>query len=132
MKNLRAGTRREGDKHVGVLRQGKTVVLECGHTHQNRDQTYPSSGVSARDCIGRVVRGAERIATEDGYAGDYRDSWQRLTRSTGFVVPASVIEQAKQSGQTAAAEYRSKVALVREIEGIEPIPAPEPLRLPLL
>lgn len=132
MKKLRAGTRRDGDEYVGVLREGRRIVIECGHRHRNRDLTYPSSGISARDCIGRVVAGAGRMIAERDYADKYRGAWQNLTRGTGFTCPPSVIEDAKVSSAADADAYLEKVAKVREIEGIEPKPIPVLPRLPLL
>jgi hypothetical protein len=42
-------TRKVGNFYKGVLRDGKTIVWECGHLHRNRDMS-PGIRQSARDC----------------------------------------------------------------------------------
>jgi hypothetical protein len=106
-----AGTRRHGDQqYTGVVRHGRRVITDCGHIHTNRDMTYPSSGLSARDCADRIIRGARRPATADSYADSIRTAWTRLSPIT---FTASTIAAAKTGAQTAADAYLAAVALVR-------------------
>lgn len=71
------GTRRVGDRWMGVIRVGGKIVWECGHSHKNRDQSTVSSGQSASDC----ARAAHDAATNAEY-GKWADdpSYSSMTR----------------------------------------------------
>jgi hypothetical protein len=104
------GTRRDGDRYVGVLRNGHNVIAECGHRHANRDLDGSVGGRSARTCITRVVRSTVRTEIRDTFAAEIRQSWQHLTR--GFQVPASTIAAARVQADADAGAF---VALVGHV-----------------
>lgn len=125
--SVRVGTRRDGDDHVGVIRDGRTVVVECGHAHTNRDMTTGANGRSARDCADRILRGARIPATAEHYRGEISRSWERLAWSGAFVHPQSVIAAAKVAAAAAADAYLLAVATVRAVLAVDaarPAPAP--------
>lgn len=55
MSHLTIGTARAGSGYTGALRDGRTVIFRCGHTHRNRDQSSGTNGMSAYDCVRALV-----------------------------------------------------------------------------
>lgn len=51
--------------YTGVLRRGRRVLFDCGHSHRNRDISTGVNGASARDCVIDLVRTvrSDRMAT---------------------------------------------------------------------
>lgn len=117
---IRVSYRRAGDKWIGVLRDGGTVITECGHQHDNRDVTT-SAGKAARVCAAEILDGARRPATADYVAERKRISWQQLNTGAGFVHPAGWMDGVKQACAESAAGYLARVDLVRAA-----LPADEP------
>lgn len=116
---LKAGTKRSGDEHTGfrytgVLRHRGRIVIECGHTHHNRDISTRVNGEAASVCARMILRGAQNPATAEHTASNFRTAWMNLTRGTGFQVPKSVIEGAQQRSQKNAEDYLEKVAEIRQ------------------
>lgn len=103
-----AGTRHAADGHTGVIRHGRTVILDCGHTHTNRDASYPGR-LSARDCAERIIRGAARQKTAEHYADKYRLAWTHLPPT---VFTRSTIERAQAESDGDARRYLAAVAAV--------------------
>lgn len=110
---IRASYRRSGESGwTGVVRLGRMELVECGHTHANRDMTT-ARGEAATVCARMILRGAQLDATAQHRAAAIRTAWQRLTSAAGFAVPVSTIEKAKADAPKAAAAYLAKVAVVR-------------------
>jgi hypothetical protein len=63
------GTQSGDAGYSGVLRSGRRIVFECGHSHRNRDISTGVNGTSARDCVTDLVR-TVRLPT---FATSYRD-----------------------------------------------------------
>jgi hypothetical protein len=106
------GTRRAGDRYVGVLRTGKTELAACGHEHINRDQTG-RGGTSARGCITEIVRATMRPALRDHLVAQTRRRWQTLGR--GFQVPASTITRARIEAEQDAGKLDQLITEVAEL-----------------
>jgi hypothetical protein len=53
---LRASYRQRGQNWEGVVKDGKRIVAECGHSHHNRDQSTGWSGTCAMDCARKLLR----------------------------------------------------------------------------
>ncbi len=70
---LTIGTRRitvaGGYRYTGQLRNGRTVLAECGHEHDNRNQSTRTSGESATDCITMALRALSAFAASIVDAG---------------------------------------------------------------
>ena len=64
---LKAGTKRANAGHgqavdgdwIGVLRDGKVIVWECGHLHRNRDHYSRMHGKAACSCANDELRRRE-------------------------------------------------------------------------
>lgn len=97
-------------RYVGVLRDGRAVVAECGHEHANRDP----GGDSAADCMRMVLRATVRDAIRDDVAARYRQEWQRLTRG-GFQQTAETIARAEADSAAKAAAF---LVLVDEVAAL--------------
>jgi hypothetical protein len=108
---LAAGTRRHPDgSYTGVLRHGRAVVAECGHTHPNRDMIGTYGGRSARDCATQILDGAHLEAVAAHHAERRRDGWARLP-STNFT--ATTVAAAKAHCAADAHAYLAAVSAVR-------------------
>ncbi|BCY11010.1 hypothetical protein [Actinoplanes sp. L3-i22] len=98
---LRTSYRREGEAGwVGVLRDGRAPVVECGHRHHHRDLST-SRGEAAQVCARMILRGAENDAAARDRAHRLRTAWQALASAGGFHVPVSTVESAKYQGSFA-------------------------------
>lgn len=76
-KPLRIGTSGCPGSWTGVLRRiGGAVLVDCGHSHRNRDQ-----GNSGRECIVRLIR-TIRYDLDDQWIADHVQAAQRA-RSLG-------------------------------------------------
>lgn len=121
MNATRIGTKRIDDRaYTGVLRIGRNVVAECGHTHTNRDESSRTGGRSATDCIHDLVRAAQRPSAADAEASRIAAAWQILGRR-GFEVSASTIAKAKADAPAQVAAYRAKVAEVAALLAEHPL-----------
>jgi hypothetical protein len=110
----RAGSRQTGDRRfAGVVRVGRTVLVDCGHEHTNRDWTTGTGGRSAVDCAQRILAGAANPATADRYATETRNRWIALTSAAGHVHTAATIAAAKAAAAEDADAYLAAVATVR-------------------
>lgn len=118
MTDLTIGTRRVtvagGYRYIGQLRDGRAVLVECGHEHDNRNQSTRTSGESATDCMVMTLRATALPALREDRINGYQAAWQRLTRNP-FGVPASTIEAAKADSACAADAYAH---LVDHVAGI--------------
>lgn len=97
-------------RYVGVLRDGRAIVAECGHDHANRD----AAGDSATDCIRMVLRATARDAIRDGVADVYRQGWRHLGLR-GFQQTTETIARAKADAEAKAAAF---VVLVDEVAAL--------------
>lgn len=110
--HVKASTRRNGDReYTGVIRIGGKVIIECGHTHTNRDTTSRSGGRSAGDCIRNLIKAAQRPAFAAHEQDRIRNAWQALTRGFHIVSPTTIAEARAQDERTADA-YPALVARV--------------------
>lgn len=124
---IRVSYRRDGDRWVGILRDGNEVIAECGHTHRNRDVSTQTNGEAAQVCARMILAGARNPATAEHRAERYRTAWLAFTRGGGFTVPASVIQDAKKEGAARAAAYLALVDQVRALlTDRQPTPTPSP------
>lgn len=108
---LTVGTRRDNTggvfRYTGVLRRGRRVVAECGHTHLNRDITTGRSRAAA-ECIARQIIAAGDNTFAGHEVAAIRIGWQYLTR--GFSAPADTIANAKAECAAEADAYPAKLA----------------------
>jgi hypothetical protein len=126
---IRVSYRRDGDQWVGVLKDSaNATIVECGHTHTNRDMTTTTGGEAAQVCARMILLGARNQHTADSRARGYRTAWLSLTSTAGFAVPASVIEKVRAEGPARAAAYLARVDQVRQHRDLhttrQPAPAP--------
>ncbi len=106
---LTIGTRRTDDeRYVGVLRRGRTIVVECGHSHHNRDTSTRTSGTSASDCMRELVQASSRPKLVEYNAEQIATAWMRL----GPWVLPSTRDIVRHDAPVAVAFYRGKVAAV--------------------
>lgn len=112
----------DGERWVGVLREGRTIVVECGHEHDNRDVTT-SGSIGAQVCAGEILDGSRRPATADYVADRKRTAWQRINTGAGFVQPAGWLDKAKSACAESAADYLTRVAAVRAFRAARVRPA---------
>lgn len=110
---IRASYRKEGDQWVGVLKAGKTTVVECGHRHTNRDMSTAAGGEAAPVCARMILAGARNPATAAQTAQRYRTAYLALTTGAGFTHPADMIAKVKADGAARAAAYFDLVDQVR-------------------
>ncbi|MEU8158147.1 hypothetical protein AB0B94_31215 [Micromonospora sp. NPDC048986] len=126
--NLVIGTHREtNDRYTGVLRVGRRIVAECGHIHTNRDNTYPTSGLSARDCMKDIVAAAKRPALAVERATKIRNGWMN---PGPWETTAAIVEQLKVRCAANAVAYETLVAEVREMLAQFPAEPPRKLTAP--
>lgn len=99
-------------RYIGIVRVGRTVIVECGHEHANRD--WPRSGdPGATGCARDIIDGAANPALAERRATKRARAWENLTRSTGFTTPAGTIAAAKTTAAADAAAYLATVDTVR-------------------
>jgi hypothetical protein len=91
-----------------VLRRGRTIVIECGHVHRNRDESTRSAGTSASDCVRELVRASSRPKLVEHNAERITTAWMRL----GLWVLPSTREIVRHDAPAAVAFYRGKVAAI--------------------
>lgn len=98
----RIGTRRVGDRWMGVIRVGGKIVWECGHSHKNRDQSTVSSGQAAKAC----ATGAYYAATDAEY-GKWIDtpSYSSMTRGPSPQAIA-VVQRAREAASAVRAALK--------------------------
>jgi hypothetical protein len=105
------GTRRTttpGGVHTytGLLRDGRTVIAECGHQHTNR--TTSGRSTSAADCMRLILKAVANDATRASLVDNARTAWLSLTRG-GFTAPTSTIEAAKVECAAAAEQTATRI-----------------------
>lgn len=131
---IRVSYRRDGDQWVGVLRASAmsgagAVLVECGHTHHNRDVTTMIGGEAAQVCARMILLGARNPNTAEARARGFRTAWLALTRTTGFMVPAGMAEKAQADGVVLADDYLARVDQVRrhrDLNTTRPAAKPSP------
>jgi hypothetical protein len=122
MATIRIGTRRdEGGRddrdytYVGVLRQGRRVIAECGHQHKNRDHSSRFGGTSALDCITDIVR-----ASRDQHFADQLINQVRTRNSgdggAGFQVSAATLAEWRARDAADAAKLADVIAAVAALD----------------
>jgi hypothetical protein len=110
---IRVSYRRDGDQWVGLLKVGKTTLVECGHCHTNRDVTTAAGGEAAQVCARMILAGARNPATAEHTAQRYRTAYLVLTTGAGFAHPADLIDKVKADGAARATAYLALVDQVR-------------------
>lgn len=109
---IRISTRRDGDRYIGVLRQGRSIVIECGHLHAHRDfDTY--SGTAARKCITDIVRASR----DETFAADLIDKTRTRSARAGLAaVSAATVERWKAADADDADALVQLIATVRAFD----------------
>jgi hypothetical protein len=109
--NLRTGTRRDGNHYVGVIRQGRTIVAECGHLHQHRDfNTYDDT--AARQCINDIVKASR----DNAFAAELIDKTRsRWNQHRTLAVTAATAQRWKTED---AADADKLAALIDTVRGL--------------
>lgn len=120
---IRVSYRKDADRWVGVLKIGKTTLVECGHTHHNRDFSTSTYGEAAQVCARAILDGARRPATAEHRANQLRNAWLRLTTGAGFTFSDTVIEATKQAAAERASAYLILVEQVRRHPDLNARPA---------
>ncbi len=110
---IRIGIRQCDGAWTGVLRQGRRIVVECGHRHSNRDWSTKASGTSASDCIRYAVRGARLPAVAASIAAQLRDGWKALAGRT--YIGATTAARFRERGERDAAAYEAAVTATRAL-----------------
>lgn len=122
----RAVDRSSGDRWIGVLQVRGVLLVACGHEHRNRDVSTGAGGEAAQVCARMILEGARRPQLAESRAAQLRNRWQSLTSGTGFAVPKTLIEQAKQDGAANADAYLALVDEVRTHPELHDTDLPRP------
>lgn len=109
---IRPGTRRVGAKYTGTLRNGTTVIAECGHEHTNRTTSTKTSGRSAVDCVRDLLAATANEARAAANVATFRNRWIGLTR-TG-IHSQDTIAKAKADAAADADAWEVLVPRVRQ------------------
>lgn len=56
---VRASYRQRGNGWEGVVREGKAVIIACGHYHRNRDESSMTNGRAALACASDLLEGMQ-------------------------------------------------------------------------
>ena len=121
---IRPSTRHDGERQfTGVLRNGRTVVAECGHVHSNRTDSSASGGRSALDCATDLLAAARGEALAVDTAVRIQTSWQRMPAAS-----TADVTRNQAAAADLAATYEQRVAAVRALLD-DAAPAPVAARL---
>lgn len=101
------GTRRAGDRWMGVIRVNGKIVWECGHNHKNRDQSTVSSGQSASAC----ARAAHAAATNTEY-GKWADAMGYSSMTRGPSPQAiAIVQRAREAAPAVRAALHIRLLI---------------------
>jgi hypothetical protein len=101
------GTNGRDFAYIGLVRDGHTVIVECGHTHNNRDWN------GATDCARAILAGAANPNVAAATAETIRYRWTGLTRAAGHTHGTATITAAKTAAHADADAYLAAVDTVR-------------------
>ena len=116
---LRIGTTPSDGQWTGVLRDGRKVVLTCGHEHQNRDTSSQTNGQSARDCITKLVKAARFPAiAEDVRKAILRGPNEYIRR---WQATPSMAAQLREAAAKGAEAFTARLPEVAAVLGDRPV-----------